>query len=299
MDRLSIILVLSVFLLLSCEARSSEKIASGNVQADIAKAGKSNGESCTLEITPKKPLRNSILTLISKGFKLSDTAVTWMVNGLPVAGVSGYQFRASDMEKGNVVQASAIVDGVAVISDPVEICSAPPEITSIKLMPETFKPGDDLLYVDATTSDPDEEPVSLFYEWTVNGQPAGTEQHLPVRPRRGDKISVKVTPFDGTNYGNPATLEKTIVNMPPVIDEHTESSFDGKTYTYQVRASDPDGDALTYTLESPQPGMTIDPSTGLLRWAVPPEFKGSQHVTINVSDGKGGNTKDGITIAIQ
>ncbi len=299
MDRLPIILALSAFLLLSCEARPSEKVASGNVQTDVAKSDGSNRGIYTLEITPKKPIRNSILTLISTGFNLSDTAITWMVNGLPVADASGPQFRASELGKGSIVQAKATVNGDAVLSDTVEISSAPPEITSLKLMPDTFKPGDDLLYVDATASDPDEEPVSLYYEWTVNGQPAGTEQHLGVKPHRGDKISVKVTPFDGTNYGNPVTMEKVIVNMPPVIDEHTDSSFDGKTYTYQVRASDPDGDALTYNLESPQPGMTMDSSTGLLRWTVPPEFKGSQHVTFNVSDGKGGNTKSGITITIR
>ena len=84
-----------------------------------------------------------------------------------------------------------------------------------------------------------------------------------------------------------------------MIIDHKDFSFDDATYTYQVKATDPDGDALAYSLESPLDGMTIDPSTGLLKWAVPKEFKGKKDVSIVVSDGNGGTAKYNISISIR
>src|SRR5262249_105319 len=37
-------------------------------------------------------------------------------------------------------------------------------------------------------------------------------------------------------------------------------------YLYKVKAIDPDGDALTYSLTTAPAGMAIDPSTGLISW---------------------------------
>jgi hypothetical protein len=287
MNKLPIILSVMSLLLLSCEAgKPPAKPAPVNAQY-------------TLEITPKDPMRNSTLILISKGFNLPEAVITWMVNGQPVADVSGPRITVSEVQKGDTVQASASVAGVAVLSDTVEIKNSPPEITSVNFMPETFKPGDDALSVGAEATDPDGDAVSLSYEWIINGQSVGTGSRLEAKPKRGDKIFIKVIPFDGTDYGSAVTMEKTIVNMPPVIFENKEGGFDGSTYSYQVKASDPDGDTLTYSLESPPAGMTIDPSSGLLKWVVPQEFKGVKNATINVNDGNGGNTKYSITITIK
>jgi len=117
--------------------------------------------------------------------------------------------------------------------------------------------------------------------------------------KRADKINIKVTPFDGVDHGEPVVLEEEIFNMAPIIDEHKEFMFDGKVYSYQVKASDPDGDALTYSMASPLNEMTIDSATGLFRWNVPSEFKGKQDVSIMVSDGHGGTAMYSITITIQ
>jgi len=87
--------------------------------------------------------------------------------------------------------------------------------------------------------------------------------------------------------------------MRPVIAPHKEFSFNGTVYTYQVKASDPDGDTLVYSLEAPPNGMTIDPATGLLTWVVPLEFKGKQGVGISVGDGHGGSAKYSIEAAVQ
>lgn len=162
----------------------------------------------------------------------------------------------------------------------------PPELGKIKIMPEVFKPGESL-YIDTTGSDADGDDVTIIYEWTINGEPAGDSRTLDVPIKRGDKISVKITPYDGEAYGSPVTINREIKNMPPVITEDKTFVFDGKTYTYQIKASDPDDDELTYSLKTAPDGMTVD-SSGLIRWDVPPDFKGKATVAVSVLDGNGG-----------
>ena len=122
---------------------------------------------------------------------------------------------------------------------------------------------------------------------TKNGEPAGNTKTIASSIKGGDKISVKITPFDGEAYGKPITLLREIGNMPPMIEEDIKHIFDGKVFTGQIKASDPDGDALTYSIKSGPQGMTID-SSGLIKWSVPPGFKGKTPVTVSVSDNHGG-----------
>jgi len=60
-------------------------------------------------------------------------------------------------------------------------------------------------------------------------------------------------------------------------------------YTYNVVATDTDGDTLTYSLTSSPPGMTIDSSTGVISWT--PNAVGDYDVTLKVSDGESFDTQ--------
>ena len=57
----------------------------------------------------------------------------------------------------------------------------------------------------------------------------------------------------------------------------------GVLYTYNVNATDPDGDTLAYSLVVKPSGMTINSATGLIKWT--PTAKGDYPVTVKVSDG--------------
>lgn len=162
----------------------------------------------------------------------------------------------------------------------------PPELSRVKIMPEVFKSGE-RLYIDAAGSDVDNDEVTINYEWSINGTPAGNSREIDAQIKRGDRISVKITPYDGATYGRTITINKEIKNMPPVITEDNLLIFNGKTCTYQIKASDPDGDDLTYSLKTAPDGMTID-SSGLIRWDVPPAFEGKVPVAVTVLDGNGG-----------
>lgn len=59
-------------------------------------------------------------------------------------------------------------------------------------------------------------------------------------------------------------------------------------WTYQLAATDPDGDPLTYTLVQGPPDMLLDPATQILSWLVTSEDIGKYDITLEVADGKGG-----------
>ncbi len=44
--------------------------------------------------------------------------------------------------------------------------------------------------------------------------------------------------------------------------------------------------------------MTIDPSKGLIKWNVPPEFTGKTPITVSVTDGHGGEVMQSLTLEI-
>ena len=78
------------------------------------------------------------------------------------------------------------------------------------------------------------------------------------------------------------------MNYPPVIHGVFDAQMADNVYTGRVAADDGDGDPLSFALSESPPGMSIDPSTGGIRWAIPDGFVGSAPVAVTVSDGHGG-----------
>lgn len=241
-----------------------------------------------LQIIPKEADKNtSGLSAVAQGFNLSEADVEWLVNGVRVPDSAGAKFYLSYPKKGDKVQARAFFQEQEILSDVVTVKNAPPEMKRIRIMPEVFKPGE-VLYVDAQAEDADGDDVTIAYEWSINEEPAGTAKQIEGTIKRGDKITIKITPFDGESYGRPAIIKREIRNLPPVITADNKFTMKAGLYLHQVKAADPDGDTLVYSLKSAPKGMTIDQGTGLIRWNVPPDFKGKQTFTVSVSDGNGG-----------
>jgi hypothetical protein len=297
--------VMSLLLLTAC---SSERPAGTDVGRVPDAESKAPGASpsvlsagsgaFSLEITPPEAMRNSTLYLNPKGFNLGDAKIEWLVNGETAESSAPNYFKAAEVRKGEGVQAKATLQEREIFSNIVLIKNAPPDLRSVKMMPEVFKPGD-TLYVDVTAGDIDDDEVTIDYEWTKNGEPAGKSKTLEVPLKRGDKISVRIIPFDGEAYGRAVTLEREIRNIPPMISEDRKFNFDGNIWTYQVRAADADGDPLTYSLKSGPQGMTIGAATGAIKWDVPSGFTGKAPVTVSVTDGHGGEVLQSFTVEIR
>ena len=296
--------IISAVLLFSCTAEKSDSI---NIRklSDAANRGGSDGMQrgttegcCALDIISSEFTRNSILILKAQGFDLSEATIIWMINGRVATDSARAQLKASEAKRGDEVQAKAILRKQEILSNVVKIRNAPPEVESVKFLPEAIRPGE-TMSIEPVGTDADGDAVTFLYEWTLNGEPAGKGKSIERPVKRHDSISVKITPFDGQDFGSPVVIQREIRNLPPVIIDNKEFSFDGKIYTYQVRAADPDGDTLTYSLESASNGMTIDTANGLLTWTVPPEFKDKKNVSIIVSDGHGGTAHYNLGITIR
>jgi hypothetical protein len=173
----------------------------------------------------------------------------------------------------------------------------PPTAEKATLQLETVN-NQDVVKVIASGSDKDGDSVTLNYEWLKNDQPAGTGDAISGF-KRGDNVSVTIRPFDGKEYGLSKTLAIQINNSAPTITEYKQIKFDGSTFTDQIKAADPDGDPLTYSLKSAPSGMSIDPSRGLIKWTVPPDYKGNAAFTVSVTDGHGGEALQTLSIEIK
>jgi hypothetical protein len=250
----------------------------------------------SIEVVPHEADRHSRLLLVPKWFSIADAKTEWLVNGTP-SGSTGNTFDPINNAKGDAVQARVTVNGKELLSNVVEIQDTPPDFTRLKIMPEVFKPGD-RLYVEAEARDVDGDPVTIYYEWTKNGEKAGTDNMIASPLERGDKISVKVTPYDGEKYGKPVVFEREIRNMPPMITAAGKYHFDGGAFSCRMQGTDPDGDRLTWSLKTAPSGMTIDPAAGLVTWQVPPDFTGKTSFTVSASDGHGGQAEQTFNFSV-
>ena len=148
------------------------------------------------------------------------------------------------------------------------------------------------------TTGADNREITYMYEWSINGQPAGSGSDSVSGFKRGDKIAVKITPFDGEKRGKPRTLTLDVQNTTPKVSESKEPKYDGKIFTAQINASDPDGDELSYELLSGPQGMTIDNKRGTLNWPVKDNNGGDYPINVKITDGHGGEVIYQLTATI-
>jgi hypothetical protein len=97
------------------------------------------------------------------------------------------------------------------------------------------------------------------------------------------EVSVTVTPIDDKPSIEP--ISKTTARV-------------GELYEYQVEASDPDGDDLTYSLIEKPTGMDIDGKNGLITWTPNKHQKGENNVVVEVNDENGNSELQAFTITV-
>jgi len=76
-----------------------------------------------------------------------------------------------------------------------------------------------------------------------------------------------------------------LFNSAPIIEsDPITTAQEGALYTYEVEATDPEGDELEFTLLINPTGMIINSSTGVINWTPAEEQIGENEVKIEVSD---------------
>ena len=171
-----------------------------------------------------------------------------------------------------------------------------PVMTGAKL--DLDSSGDhDVIRVAPKAKGREDAKITFLYEWTKNGQLAADGDSIG-GIKRGDKLSVKITPFDGKLYGLSETYSIEVKNTTPRISEIKEITTGENSLTYQVVANDADGDALSYSMVDAPKGMMID-QNGIIRWSFGKEDYGKTiKAKVKVSDGHGGETEGNINFQL-
>ncbi len=124
------------------------------------------------------------------------------------------------------------------------------------------------------------DPNTGLVTWTPTSDQLGSQQ---VEITASDNQGASTTQiFDLPVVATAVDHPPTITSTPP------ETALFGSTYLYQVTATDPDADALTYSLPTEPAGMSIDPDTGLVSWKPTAGELGANPVEVRVDDGRGG-----------
>lgn len=163
-----------------------------------------------------------------------------------------------------------------------------PEISGFEMIPENLIEVGSQVTITCNATDQDQD--ILTYEWLVPDETepimGGKQLNLQVPSVVGNyQIICRV--FD--NYGGEdiEEIEITVgdVNHTPVITSTAvTSATKAEPYSYDVNATDSDGDTLFYSLTTKPSGMNINSSTGLIAWT--PTTSGDYNVTVKVSDGE-------------
>jgi len=83
-----------------------------------------------------------------------------------------------------------------------------------------------------------------------------------------------------------------LFNSSPVIEsDPVTTAKEGAVYTYDVEATDPNEDTLTYSLTVNPTGMTINSTTGVISWTPTESQIGENEVVVEVSDGSRSTTQ--------
>jgi hypothetical protein len=115
---------------------------------------------------------------------------------------------------------------------------------------------------------------------------SGKISWLPLQSDVGTHL-VKLQVTDGEfNVAQEYNLTILNVNDAPVITSSPVTEVvDGSPYSYDVQATDEDGDTLTYSLASAPAGMSINSTTGVISWNPGQSNIGDRSISVVVSDG--------------
>jgi hypothetical protein len=179
----------------------------------------------------------------------------------------------------------------------------PPSVTSVPVLQALV--GEQYQY-QVQASDADGDP--LTYALTIAppflsiNSSTGLITGTPVVSNVGQHtVIVDVNDGKGGHGTQSYTLSVVQGNRAPrIVSLPEETAFIGRLYQYQVRASDDDGDPLTYTLGAAPAFLAINASTGLISGTPSVTDIGQHTVALDVNDGKGGHASQtfGLLVSI-
>ncbi|MFC4777355.1 Ig-like domain-containing protein [Paenibacillus sp. GCM10023252] len=152
-------------------------------------------------------------------------------------------------------------------------------------------------------SDPDGNPLSYAVtipaaNGTAVANPVGTFTYTPNLNFIGtDTFTITVS--DGLGGTALSVVTVTVFNQPPTTQNVYLNTPENIAISGQVTASDPDGDPLTYSLNSPgTDGVAVVAPNGNFTYTPKPGYVGVDSFTVLVNDGFGGIVSSMVTINV-
>ena len=264
----------------------------------------------SLSIIPEKPTKESELNSVIKGHDPDGDPITyqyqWLRNDEEIIGENKSSLRSGNFKKGELIQVRVIpsdgkINGPALLSAPVKILNSSPVIREVWIEPKVAYVTD-RLKVNVKKSESDGDFIYYSYQWEINGVALNEESGEIIergRFKKGDSVTVTVTPDDRENLGKPKKSDQVIIlNSPPIFVSSPPTSVEGIKYVYQVKTNDPDNDPVYFDLKQGPKGMEINKNTGLIQWEIRKEDKGDHSVEIEAFDDGGAKSIQRFTLAI-
>lgn len=119
-------------------------------------------------------------------------------------------------------------------------------------------------------------------------------------PATSKDVKIKFQSYDGKTYSESQTVTITVADVnrdPTITSQPGHSATVGVEYTYAVKASDADNDALTVSLTQKPAGMNL--VNGIVSWTpIATDSGNSFDVSVQVADGFGGITTQSYKIGV-
>ncbi len=234
-----------------------------------------------VHIEPEAPTTLDTLRAVFDGGQELPVVATWKRDGAVVPGLNTLEVSADQTSRDQRWTVELALDAgdpdAPTTSASVTIGNAPPTGT-VTLGPEGATANGTLL-VEGAGSDPDGDPVTFRWSWSIDGTELPGESAETLQPatgRRGSVVRATGIPSDGRVDGEPATDELTLGNTTPIV-RSVSILPDPATRAADVRAEvdaiDPDGDEITlvyaWKINGEEAGTSpIIPAERLYRGAV-------------------------------
>lgn len=166
-----------------------------------------------------------------------------------------------------------------------------PVFSSHDLLPNPAIASDELVAL-AQVVDPDQDPITLTYQWTKNGTiiPGATSARIPpLTFRRGDHMIVTMTASDGLLSTSQAR-GIFVSDAPPQVSFNAPATVAHRgLFEFDIHVTDADNDAPYFTLDHGPAGMQVD-NHGHVTWTPnQPMFDRQLDVSWSIAIAAGGS----------
>lgn len=149
--------------------------------------------------------------------------------------------------------------------------------------------------------DPEDDFIGFIYEWKYNDEYLAGETNETLswqeEFQRGGEITLEVIPYDNQAQGIWQSRRSFIIpNSPPEILSQPPTEITNGKFNYEVKASDPDGDQLTISIENAPEGMSLNEN--IVEWDITNIDSGDYNMEILVADEQGATTTQILNLTV-